>query len=230
METLPKNISQACERIPDKSKKHAIVQKALSIILAAGRPLTLSEMNFAVNIDESLHTIDDLDLEEEDDFKLRLRSWCGLFVSVHHGKIYFLNQTARESLLANLPMSNTIPTEPQWQRSITIHQGHNILAQLCVRYLSLFNSEAGLLADSTLKTNHHVDNQALLDYSARFWGLHFRGACIKQDDAAIVSIALRISEPCSKAYIAWLKMYWKSQFITRPKDPTGLIVVGSQVT
>ena len=160
-------------------------------------------MNLAVNIDESLQTIDDLDVEEEYDFKSRLRSWCGLFVSVHHGKIYFLHQTAREFLLANLPIPSTIPIEPQWQRSITIHQAHNILAEVCVRYLNLFNSDAGLLAGSTPETNHHVDNQALLDYSASFWGLHFREACIKEDDAAIVSVALRVSDPDSKAYSAW---------------------------
>ncbi|PSN59028.1 purine and uridine phosphorylase [Corynespora cassiicola Philippines] len=224
METLPKNINQAYERILNKSKEHLMVRKALSIILAAGRPLTLSEMNLAVNIDESLQTIDDLDLEEEDDFKSRLRSWCGLFVSVYHGKIYFLHQTAREFLLANLPMPNTIPTESQWQRSITIRQAHNVLAEVCVRYLNLFNSDAGVLAGSTPETNGYVDNQALLDYSASFWGLHFREACIKDDDAAIVSVVLRVSDTDSKAYSAWSTIYWKSQYIYNPRCPTGLIL------
>ncbi|PSN59255.1 purine and uridine phosphorylase [Corynespora cassiicola Philippines] len=224
MKTLPKNINQAYERILNKSKEHVMVRKALSIILAAGRPLTLSEMNLAVNIDESLQTIDDLDIEEEHDFKSRLRSWCGLFVSVHHGKIYFLHQTAREFLLANLPMPNTIPIEPQWQRSITIHQAHNTLAEVCVRYLNLFNSDTGLLAGSTPETHRHVDNEALLDYSARFWGLHFRGACIKQDDAVIVSIALRVSDTASKAYSAWSTIYWRSQYMTNQRGFTSIIV------
>ena len=113
IKALPKSINQAYKRILNKSKEYSTVQKILGIILAAGRPLTLSEMNIAVNIDESSQAIHDIDLEEEDDFKSRLRSWCGLFVSVYHGKIYFLHQTAREFLLANLPSSTTISTEPQ---------------------------------------------------------------------------------------------------------------------
>ncbi|OAT05008.1 hypothetical protein BDBG_16384 [Blastomyces gilchristii SLH14081] len=39
--------------------------KALNIILAAQRPLTLSEMNVDVNIDHKSESIHDLDLEEE---------------------------------------------------------------------------------------------------------------------------------------------------------------------
>ncbi|KAF2469529.1 purine and uridine phosphorylase [Lindgomyces ingoldianus] len=133
IQTLPRNVNQAYERILNKSKEDLMVRKVLAIILAAGRPLTLSEMNVAVNIDDSSQTVHDMDLEEEEeDFKSRLRSWCGLFVSIHHGKIYFLHQTAREFLLANLPSSTTISTELRGHHSITIHQAHNVLAELCI--------------------------------------------------------------------------------------------------
>lgn len=50
-----------------------MVQKTLTKILAANRPLTVAEMNVAVNIDISSRSIEDLDLETEEDFKLRLR-------------------------------------------------------------------------------------------------------------------------------------------------------------
>ncbi|KAJ5359385.1 ankyrin repeat protein [Penicillium cataractarum] len=83
--TLPKCIYQAYEQILSKSKEDPMVRMALSIVLAATRPLTLPEMNIAVNIDDTARSVYDLDLEEEDDFKARLRSWCGLFVSIHHG-------------------------------------------------------------------------------------------------------------------------------------------------
>jgi len=212
IKTLPKNIDQAYERILNKSKEHLMVRKVLSIIIAANRPLTLSEMNLAVNIDESVQNIRDLDLEEEDDFKSRLRSWCGLFVSVHHGKIYFLHQTAREFLLANLPLYTTISTELQWQHSITIHQAHNILAELCVRYLNFFNSD-GVLADTDREVGHHIDSHAFLNYAASFWSLHFREAYISNNDeeVAIIGLVLRVSDPHSKAFSAWSKIHWKNQ-------------------
>lgn len=72
-----------------------------SIILAAERPLRLAEMNVAVNINEDSHFFDQLDLEEEEDFESSLRSWCGLFVSIHHGMIYFLHQTAEHFFWPN---------------------------------------------------------------------------------------------------------------------------------
>ena len=90
VKTLPESISQVYERILNKLEKPLMVQKVLAIVLAA-RPLTLSEMNIAISMDKTLQTIHDIDLEKEDDFKSRLRSLCGLFVSVYHRKIYFLH-------------------------------------------------------------------------------------------------------------------------------------------
>ncbi|KAH6973905.1 hypothetical protein EDB80DRAFT_347304 [Ilyonectria destructans] len=111
--TLPKSINEAYEQILNKTKEDPMVRKALSIILAASRPLTLSEMNVAINIHDTSLSIHDLDLEDDEDFKMRLRSWCGLFVSIHQGSIYFLHQTAREFLLTDLVSPTTVLPEPR---------------------------------------------------------------------------------------------------------------------
>ncbi|KAH7114771.1 hypothetical protein B0J13DRAFT_460125, partial [Dactylonectria estremocensis] len=206
--TLPRSINEAYEQILSKSnaKEHPMVRKALSIILAAGRPLTLSEMNIAVNIDDTSQSFHDLDLEDEEDFKLRLRSWCGLFISIYHGKIYFLHQTAREFLLADLASPTTVPSEPHWHHSIAIHQAHIVLAEVCVAYLNFFNSDVSRIpTDAIGEAGHH----AFLDYSAKSWGAHFREAGII-DDAALVPSALRICDPDSKSYSAWFRIYWKT--------------------
>lgn len=224
VESLPKSVNQAYERILNKSKEPLMVRRALSIILAAGRPLSLWEMNFAVNIDETVQTLQDLDLEEENHFKSRLRSWCGLFVSVYHGKIYFLHQTARDFLLNNLPLSSTISPEARWQRSITVRQAHNLLAELCVRYLNFFNSDTGLRAGSAPEASHQINSQAFLDYSAKFWGLHFRDASIDDEDTATVRVALKLIDPDSKAYSVWSDLYWGDKYRRKPSTPTGLIV------
>lgn len=96
--TLPRNIYEAYERILNKSKDDPMVRKALSVILGANRPRAISEMNVAMNITDTSQCIRDIELENEGNFKSRLRSWCGLFISIHHGKLYFLHQTAREFL------------------------------------------------------------------------------------------------------------------------------------
>lgn len=108
IQTLPRNVNETYERIFNRSKgeQEPVVRKALGIILAASRPLTLTEMNVAMSIDDSVadntaYTVHSLDLEDENDFKSRLRSWCGLFISIYQSRVYLLHQTAREFLLTN---------------------------------------------------------------------------------------------------------------------------------
>jgi hypothetical protein len=90
LKIIPRSVNAAYEQILNKSKDHLMVRKVLSIILAARRPLTLPEMNIAVNIDETSHSLDNLNLEDEEDFKSRLRTLCGLFISIYQGRIHFL--------------------------------------------------------------------------------------------------------------------------------------------
>ncbi|PKK35652.1 hypothetical protein CI102_15260 [Trichoderma harzianum] len=221
--TLPESINEAYEQILNKTKEDPMVRKVLSIILAASRPLTLSEMNVAVNIDNTSKSIYDLDLEEEEDFKTRLRSWCGLFISIHHDKIYFLHQTAREFLLADLASPTTVLSELRWHHAITIHQAHAVLAELCVLYLNLFNSDVRLPTGANGEASHPVDSQAFVDYSAKNWGAHFREASII-DDADIVPFAAKICDPDSKSYSTWFRIYGKAAGIATTEHFTDLMV------
>ncbi|KAH7109731.1 hypothetical protein B0J13DRAFT_600603 [Dactylonectria estremocensis] len=207
--TLPRSINEAYEQILNKTKEDPMVRKALSIILAASRPLTLSEMNVAVNIDFTSQSIHDLDLEDDKDFKTRLRSWCGLFVSIHQGSIYFLHQTAREFLLADLASPTTVSSELHWHHTITTQYAHAVLAEICVLYLNFFNSNVSLPTDANGEAGYSFDRHAFLDYSAQTWGAHFREAGII-DDATIIPFALRICDPHSNSYSVWFKIYWKT--------------------
>ncbi|KAH7114725.1 hypothetical protein B0J13DRAFT_533546 [Dactylonectria estremocensis] len=207
--TLPRSVNEAYEQILNKTKEDPMVRKALSIILAASRPLTLSEMNVAINVDDTSLSIHDLDLEDEEDFKTRLRSWCGLFVSIYHGSIYFLHQTAREFLFADSVSPTTVPSELRWYHSITTNHAHAVLAEVCVRYLNFFNSDVSLPTDTNGEAGHSFDRHAFLDYSAQTWGAHFREAGII-DNAPIIPFTLRIYDPDSKSYSVWFTIYWKT--------------------
>ncbi|KAJ5127966.1 hypothetical protein N7448_008745 [Penicillium atrosanguineum] len=79
MEYLPKTIYEAYERILKNSKNDPEVRKALSIILAASRPLTLSEMNIALNVNSTSKCIEDLDLEKDREFGPDSKSWSAWF-------------------------------------------------------------------------------------------------------------------------------------------------------
>ncbi|EXK24138.1 hypothetical protein FOMG_19122 [Fusarium oxysporum f. sp. melonis 26406] len=221
--TLPRSINEAYEQILNKTKEDPMVRKALSIILAASRPLTLSEMNVAVNIDYTSQSIHDLDLEDDEDFKRRLRSWCGLFVSIHQGSIYFLHQTAREFLLADLASPTTVSSELHWHHSITTRHAHAVLAELCVLYLNFFNSSVSLLTDMDGEAGQCVNRHPFLEYSAETWGAHFRKAGII-DDATIIPFALRICDSGSMSYSVWFRIYWKTTGRSTTKYFTDLML------
>jgi ankyrin repeat protein len=204
---LPRTVSEAYERILAKSTDQVTVRRALAMILAAGRPLTLSELNLALEIRETTRSIEDVDLEREEDFKSRLRSWCGLFVSVHHGKVYFLHQTAREFLLADPLRFTPTPQEIQWQHSIAIQDAHKVLAESCVRYLSFLNSDENILGDVADEESFGMPRAALVEYSAEFWPMHFRESCFSSNrDAAISRLALIVSNPNSRSFSQWSEM------------------------
>ncbi|PKK46687.1 hypothetical protein CI102_10605, partial [Trichoderma harzianum] len=209
--THPKNVNEAYEKILNKSENEHMVRRVLSIVLAATRPLTLSEMNIATSIndttqDDTTNTFDDLDLEDESDFKSRLRSLCGLFISIYHGKIYFLHQTAREYLLADLASPTAVPSGLRWHRSITTRKAHSILAELCVLYLNLFNSGVSSTIKGEETTGSFTDSNAFLIYSAENWGTHFSKADFV-DGAAILPATLRICDTSLKSYSAWFTVY-----------------------
>lgn len=147
IETMPSSVNEAYEQILEKSPDPDLAKKVLCIILAAQRPLTVREMNFAVNLDESIHLFSDLDLDDEEDFETSLRSCCGLFVSIYQDKVYFLHQTAREFLLAEQISAPVKSANAHWHRSITICHAHAVLAQMCLYYLDIFNHDTSISVD-----------------------------------------------------------------------------------
>ncbi|KAL7949328.1 hypothetical protein V8C42DRAFT_350993 [Trichoderma barbatum] len=200
--TLPRSINEAYKQILNKSKDHPMVRKALSIILAATRLLTLSEMNIAVSMDDTVHTFYDLDLEHD----------------IISKRIYFLHQTARDFLLSDLSPPESIPPGRRWKHSITICEAHNIVADLRVLYLGLFNLP-GAMGEAGEPNNTH----AFLEYSAKNWSTHLREAHI-MDGSAILRSVSKICDVNMKSYSAWFDLYWQTTGLQPTKQFTILMV------
>ncbi|RWA09407.1 hypothetical protein EKO27_g5694 [Xylaria grammica] len=219
IEEMPKTVYQSYEQILNKSKDHPMVRMALSIVLVADRPLTISEMNVALNVHTS-NSFNDLDLEDEDDFKSRLKSWCGLFLSIYHGKIYFFHQTAREFLSA-LPSPATIPPGIRWQHSITSRDAHKVIAEICVVYLDFFNADDISLREDGLPQD--LGSYTLLNYSATNWTTHFREAYFG-DGASILPSILRICDTNSTSCSLWLRSVTPRTPWESPVSVTNLLI------
>ncbi|KAL8299273.1 hypothetical protein RB593_009254 [Gaeumannomyces tritici] len=157
---LPATVNEAYEKILTRSTAPQETRKAILILLAAYRPLTLREMQIAVELAPDAACLDGLDLEPDDEFKKRLRMWCGLFITVHDEKVYFLHQTAREFLLPRVTSLPDPTTTTVWAHTFSIRQAHTVLAETCMVYLDLLKDQTDANAEA-----------GLLDYSAKNWVL-----------------------------------------------------------
>jgi ankyrin repeat protein len=153
--TLPKSVNAAYNQILSRSDDESMVRKALTIILAAERPLTLGEINVAMGINPGTETFEGLDLECNEDFADSLRNCCGLFVSVYHGTVHFLHQTAREFLLKESGPDAAGRSNLKWEHFITLRQARHELAETSMRFFSLFNGRPIPILSSVLSQSLH---------------------------------------------------------------------------
>ena len=193
--TLPESVTEAYERILSKPKDSKKLRKALTLILAANRPLTLTEMNIAIRVDLG-STPEDLELASSSAFESYLRNLCGLFVSVYNGRVYFLHQTAREFLLAD--GASTVPKPTAWQHSITSLDAHALFAEVCLGYLNFSHSDT-IPEDS--------EKRDFLNYSAENWAIHFREA--QADANRTVSAAVNVCQT-EKCFATWFSIFWQT--------------------
>ncbi|KAJ8106492.1 hypothetical protein OPT61_g9498 [Boeremia exigua] len=207
--TMPTSVTDAYEKILSKAKNQMMARKTLSIILAARRPLTLSEMNVAMHLTDRTSSHGDLDLEEEEDFKASLRSLCGLFVSVYRGKVYFIHQTAREFLLVDLSDTASTAMDQVWQHSILMSRAQHVLAEICVRYLLLFQLSPHLLKSAVRYADTIRDSEVFVEYAIDYWPLHYADG-FHDDSAELVHLATKLSDPASALYSYWARLHFTS--------------------
>lgn len=142
VKALPKTVNETYRRILERSSDHQMLRRTLCIVLAAKRPLAVRELNVALNVSArsstalSSETYLDLDLEDDSDFASTVRNWCGLFISIDFGKVYFLHQTARDYLISNPVLLSSDSEVSVHQQSLTaLEEAHSILTESCVSYL-----------------------------------------------------------------------------------------------
>ncbi|KAK3947283.1 ankyrin repeat-containing domain protein [Pseudoneurospora amorphoporcata] len=171
-------------------------------------------------MESHMASLDELDLGEDDrDFELRLRAMCGLFLSIHRKKVYFLHQTAREFLLAKSPPLAVTPYT--WRHSISELQAHSQLVRVCVQYIYLL--------DPDVVHNPRFHNPCpycatpFLAYSRSYWHYHIRHGDL-DDDVGFLTTAAAICEPGSKHLRTWTERTrgWEGLFYTATTASTSL--------
>ena len=195
---LPNSVDEAYEKILLASSEPNEARRALHIIVAAERPLTVREMNFALAIRPSHQSYQDVDLDSDQRFRERLRNMCGLFVVIIDSKIYLLHQTAKEFLVMTDPQHGPPktprqqPTKSGWKHSLKRAESHQILGEICLwnlrfsdiceytpRSLQLIPRYIyrGIIIENPaypFKVRSCLCEYEFLEYSAYFWAVHLR--------------------------------------------------------
>ncbi|KAL9616879.1 MAG: hypothetical protein Q9160_008301 [Pyrenula sp. 1 TL-2023] len=137
IDTMPSSLNEIYEKILSRSPCPEDAREILHIIVGAVRPLTLSEMNIAFSIKPTDRTLKDISLEPS--IGDTVKNLCGMFVRIIDSRVYLVHQTAREFLVREEAEVTRKVTKVvgKWKYSLAPSDSHFILAERCVRYLSI---------------------------------------------------------------------------------------------
>ena len=138
--------------------------KILKIVVAATRPLTLSEMDIALTMESGPATYDDLQLCGDEYIAIHVRHVCGLFVKIVDGKIHLIHSTARSYLLKQV---NSVSSG--WKGCLDLSECHLDIATVCVQYLL-----RDKLRTTSIDEESEEETYGFLIYSLSNWPAHFR--------------------------------------------------------
>ncbi|KAK1764019.1 hypothetical protein QBC33DRAFT_211496 [Phialemonium atrogriseum] len=194
----PTTVFRAYEKLLERVDPEDMerVKILFDLIIAAERPLTLSEVNIAIHVRDRIgaYSEAELDLAPNENFRKWLIHTCGFFVTEYADRVFFIHQTAKEFLLQDAAKG-----EPNvWRNSVTMSQAHRSMAESCIAYLSMkvFTSpafrktvaECYKKCDKDIRMRLGSNNYAVFErgipskryrffnYVLRYWVGHFRSA------------------------------------------------------
>ncbi|KJR82158.1 ankyrin repeat-containing protein [Sporothrix schenckii 1099-18] len=211
--SLPPSVDAAYERMLSSSPDKEKAKRLLHFLVAALRPLTVEELNFALALLPHHRNYDEVVMIPEARFREHIRELCGLLVTVIDSKVYLLHQTVKEFLVWDKDIdseeaSSTHGPRLVWKYSLHGQESQQIIANACMRSLHLHDTEE-MLSSAKSTTN------TFLLYSAHYWVNHFLASETKASDAALALVSMRHAPKCPAA---WFMVYF---FHFETKYPLG---------
>ncbi|WYZ45915.1 hypothetical protein EsH8_IX_000140 [Colletotrichum jinshuiense] len=210
LKVLPADLDQLYETALSDVEDRGASIKLLQIVLAATRPLTLEEINMALNIGPEHDTVKDLLSDIEPDMEYTVKRLGGFFLRIMNSTVYLVHQTARDFLLENVNTKSTA-----WRHCINISEGHSVLAQSAIRFLLLDGWPSRDMTPSR-ECDVQVSNRKLLktlppaaagfyEYAAQNWPTHTQ----KQEEeiAANSVLGKQIASLCNLEGPSW-RTWW----------------------
>jgi hypothetical protein len=198
MSTMPKGLDETYEKILREFSQQQGAEKAVTLLVSALRPLSLTGLNIALNIREMDRA--------RSDVERRLRP----LVRVIDSKVYLVHQTAEEFLIKR---SNRFEfLSDSWKHGLDPVESNCLLARICTSYLSFDVFEQQLLVinaetDSEERTEIYARSHDLLDYAAKYWAIHFRRSKTR-GEVTLLKPVLELCDTQTGRFITWFHIYW----------------------
>ncbi|KAL4929527.1 uncharacterized protein BDV17DRAFT_56903 [Aspergillus undulatus] len=202
----------------------ALTRCFLQIVLAAARPLTLEEMDYALSLRADHKDTSDLMPHLHPARESFLKRLGGSFVTVQEGRVRLIHQTAREFLLCDQNGIHSGNSKfGSWYHSLELAEAHEVLAQRCVWYL-LFNDfntvptpASVSWQDRQITRDRLIERHPFLEYASHHWHRHVRNSSSSTQDKTLVNSALDLSSTRDRRFWTWLYVsapQWSSTMTT----------------
>ncbi|KAH0537658.1 hypothetical protein FGG08_005571 [Glutinoglossum americanum] len=225
--TLPRRLDEVYKKILQGVSSQERTKKALTVLVATSRPLTLTELNMVLNIRETDRSRSDVEPRLEPAMDRTIKGLCGPFVRVIDSKVYLVHQTAKEFLIKS---SNTVaPIGDSWGHCLDLADSNLALAKVCIWYLSfdVFEQPPSISseAEARQQIEYFAKSHDFLDYAANYWAIHLRRSGA-QGEQALLKSTLGLCDTQSGRFLTWFQVYWTtiSDMPLCPQDMTTLMV------
>lgn len=209
IDVLPTSVEDAYEKILSRCDR-ATARPVLEIIIAAQRPLSLSEIDGALRIRPDMRSSINTAREGDQASKEWLRAACGCFVQISDGRVFLIHQTAREFLMNKTKQS---VDSGKWRYSVRPQEANHRLAAMCMSQLTCRNAQ---FIDPDEGFEHpwgskrrevalqHLDKHPFLEYSVNFWALHVGEAGM--NGISFMPETLKLCDPDEEVFQTWTSL------------------------
>ena len=219
LKSLPESLSNAYEkmlmRIPTNSREWA--RKTLCWVLYALRPLSTSELETALAVDEGMDSMESVEDNTSCDIEDDLNLTFGSLIKIERNTVHITHRSARDFFLER-------KHDPGAWYALDANWGNQCIGDSCIAYLKLCDLEPGSETSFSLpqvrrrggKKQPQIDLERfpLLDYSVRSWPEHIRRLDV---DVPLLSGILATFLQNDLHRQKWEQLYWILQQSRRTK-------------
>lgn len=210
LDELPPTVEAAYERILERSKDANKARKILQIIVAAARPLTITEINVALAVSERTGS-QGLVLEPEATFPATLQASCGSFLDIKNSRVHLIHQSAKKFLL-NYGIGTASICSESWKYSLNADDSNYVLADICTSYLLLPEFEKDIVVDLERFVLPDATQHSFLSYAAAYWTSHLEKSAAKAT-RSLLEKAIRLIKAGSNECVNWLVLYLREHMV-----------------